>query len=410
VIKTSWSKISLTFFFVIAIFGSILRMIPFIDIKFNYIHLLHSHSHIAFQGWVYTVLFLLIVKLFLDDDLIAKGKFKLQFVLTLIVLLGIMFAFALQGYAFFSILFSSFFQLLNYWFFYSFLKNIKKSKKATPYSFSLKFIKIGFWMMLFSTIGPLVVGILSAKGLKGSELYNAALYFFLHFQYNGWFTFAILGIFFFLLEKYNFSFKIKEANSFYLLFSLAVIPSYFLSLLGMSMRYYIIIFCYISVSLQIISLIFLVKCLKGNFIYMKEQINYWEYLLFKISAYIFILKIILQFASVLPFFKELAFYNHFIVMAYIHAVMIGFISFFLIASLFQLRWLSLAYLSSKIGVFLLVSGFIVSEIILVLMGMGIIFNNNQLFLFVFSSFIAFGTLLIIIMQFTNNSKVCLQNK
>jgi hypothetical protein len=380
-------------------------MIPFIDIKFNYIHLLHSHSHIAFQGWVYTVLFLLIVKLFLDDDIIEKGKFKLQFILTLIVLLGIMFAFALQGYAFFSILFSSFFQLLNYWFFYSFYKNIKKSKKAAPHSFSLKFIKIGFWMMLFSTLGPLVVGILSAKGLNGSELYNAALYFFLHFQYNGWFTFAILGIFFFLLEKYNITFKKKEANLFYLLFSIAVIPSYFLSLLGMSFRNYIIVFCYISAIMQLVGLIYLIQSLRGIFVIRKKQINYWGFLLFKVAAFIFVIKITLQLASVLPIYKELAFYNHFIIIAYMHAVMIGFISFFLLASLFQLRWVSIASLSCKIGILSLVLGFLFSELILVLMGLGITFNNSQLFLLVSSVLMAIGILLILTRIFPNQSDI-----
>lgn len=380
-----------------------MRAVPFLDIIFNYVHLLHAHSHVAFQGWIYTVLFLLITKLFLDDNLIKKGKYKLQFGLTLVALLGIMVAFVLQGYALFSILFSSLFQLLNYWFAFRFFKDVKNSEKAKRHSFSLKFIKVGFWMMILSTVGPWVVGILSAKGLNGSEFYDAALYFFLHFQYNGWFTFAILGICFYLLEKYSITFKQKEARLFYILFTLAVIPSYFLSLLGLSFRNYIIAFGYISAILQLISLFYLIKCLRGNLTSLKGQINYWALLLLKIVAFTFVLKIVLQFASVLPIFKQLAFSNHFLIIAYIHLVMIGVISFFLLASLFQLRWITLTSVLSKVGVSMLIVGFVLSELILVLMGLGIPFDKSQLLLIVFSALMVIGIMFILIEQFLKNT-------
>ena len=229
-IKNSWGKISLAFFFIIALLGSIIRFAPFSDLIFNYKHIIHAHSHVAFQGWVYTALFLLITKLYLSEKLIKNGRYHIQFYLTVLTVMGLLISFAIQGYAFFSILLSSLFQALNYWFTYRFLRDVQKSEKAITHSFSLKFIKIGFWMMILSTIGPWVVGILSAKGLSGSEYYHAALYFFLHFQYNGWFMFAILGLFFYFLEKYNISFKQKEAHSFYIFITVSVIPSYSLSL------------------------------------------------------------------------------------------------------------------------------------------------------------------------------------
>ena len=53
--------------------------------------------------------------------------------------------------------------------------------------------------MVISTMGPWAIAVISAKGLAGSEYFNAAIYFFLHFQYNGWFAFAIIGLFFWLL-------------------------------------------------------------------------------------------------------------------------------------------------------------------------------------------------------------------
>lgn len=382
-----------------------MRAVPFFDIIFNYVHLLHAHSHVAFQGWIYSALFLLISKLYIDDNIIKEKKYSLYFKLTILTILGIIVSFLFQGYALFSILFSSLFQLLNYWFAFRFFKDVRISQKAKKHAFSLKFIKVGFWMMILSTVGPWVVGILSAKGLNGSEFYDAALYFFLHFQYNGWFTFAILGIFFYLLEKYSIHFKQKEAQLFYILFALAVIPSYFLSLLGMSFRNYIIAFSYISAILQLIGLYYFIKSLIGNLTSFKERINYWTFLLLKIAAFTFMLKIVLQFASVFPVFKQLAFSNHFLIIAYIHLVMIGFISFFLLASLFQLRWITFPSVLSKVGASMLILGFVLSELILVLMGLGILFNNNLLLLLVFSTLMAIGLLLILINQFLKNTSV-----
>ena len=152
-----------------------MRIIPFSNLFLNYQNLLHAHSHVAFQGWVYTALFLLISQLYLDKELIKKGKYRIQFLLTILVIIGILSSFLIQGYAFFSILFSSLFQVLNYWFAYRFLKDVSKSEKAKKHTFSLKFIKISFWMLILSTIGPWLVGFLSAKDLGGSEYFNTAL-------------------------------------------------------------------------------------------------------------------------------------------------------------------------------------------------------------------------------------------
>jgi len=402
VIKTSWSKISLTFFLIIALLGSIIRLAPFSDVVINYKHIIHSHSHVAFQGWIYTALFLLICKLYLDDNILKKNRYSLQFKLSILTIIGIMVSFLFQGYALFSILFSSIFQMLNYWFAFRFFKDVGVSEKSKEHSFSLKFIKIGLWMMILSTIGPWVVGVLSAKGLKGSEYYDAALYFFLHFQYNGWFTFAVVGIFFWLLEHYQITFKLKEANLFFILFSFAVIPAYTLSLLGMSFRSYLITFGYISAILQLISLFYLLKSIYGTIQTFKEKVNSWSFLLYRIVASVFFLKIILQFASVLPFLQSLAFRNHNLIIAYIHLVMIGFISFSLLGNLLQLRWLTINSILNKLGVVFLIGGFILSELILIALDFEVFLFNKFLLLLIFSLLMLLGIFLILIGQFRKN--------
>lgn len=376
-----------------------MRLAPFSSILINYQHLLHAHSHVAFQGWIYTALFLLITKLYLSNQQIINGKYLLQLKLTLFVILGIMFSFFFQGYGLFSILFSSLFQLLNYWFVFRFLRDIKKNDQIIKHSFSLKFIKVSLWMMLLSTSGPWAVGILSANGLGGSEYFNAALYFFLHFQYNGWFSFAVLGIFFFLLEQKNISLQNKHLNLFYLLFTAAVIPSYSLSLLGMSFRSYFIAFGYISGAMQLFALYYLFKFLMANFQLIKRIFNAWIFSLLKIVFIAFSIKILLQIASVFPFLESFAFSNRYFIISYIHLVMIGFLSLLLIAIISQLRWINTSLFANKFGIALLAIGFIASEIILLLLGFGNLANTNQTLILMFSLMMTTGISLLLAGQF-----------
>lgn len=398
-IKTSWINISLGFFLIIALLGTLMRLSPFSSLLINYQHLLHAHSHVAFQGWIYTALFLLITKLYLSNQQIINGKYLLQLKLTLFVILGIMFSFFFQGYGLFSILFSSLFQLLNYWFVFRFLRDIKKNDQIIKHSFSLKFIKVSLWMMLLSTLGPWAVGILSANGLGGSEYFNAALYFFLHFQYNGWFSFAVLGIFFFILEQKNISLQNKHLNFFYLLFTAAVIPSYSLSLLGMSFRSYFIAFGYISGAMQLFALYYLFKFLMANFQLIKRIFNAWIFSLLKIVFIAFSIKMLLQIASVFPFLESFAFSNRYFIISYIHLVMIGFLSLLLIAIISQLSWINTSLFANKFGIALLAIGFIASEIILLLLGFGNLANTNQTLILMFSLMMTTGISLLLAGQF-----------
>ena len=118
IMKKEWSKISLIFFLVVALIGTLLRSIFFIPIPLGYRNLVHAHSHVAFQGWIYTIIILLLTNLYLKKNQIQKGRYPLQFKLTVFVLTGTLITFSLQGYGLYSILFSTLFQLLNYWFIY----------------------------------------------------------------------------------------------------------------------------------------------------------------------------------------------------------------------------------------------------------------------------------------------------
>ena len=50
--------------------------------------------------------------------------------------------------------------------------------------------------MLLSTLAIWSIPPIMIKMGAGSPIYQAAVQFYLHFQFNGWFIFAVLGLFF----------------------------------------------------------------------------------------------------------------------------------------------------------------------------------------------------------------------
>lgn len=387
--NSSWVKISLIFFSTIALIGTLIRAFPYFDISFNYSHLIHAHSHVAFQGWIYTLILLLVTSLFLTKGQIQRGRYALQFKLTIPIIFGILVSFALQGYGLYSIVFSTLFQVLNYWFIFRFFRDSKHTESTKRKDISLRFVKMGLWLGLISTIAPYAVGVLSAKGLANTEAYNAAIYFFLHFQYNGWFLFVALGLLFKCMEIEQIYFNRKGAGNFFLLFAIAVIPAYALSLLGMSFRDLVIVPAILAALLQVVGLIIFFPIVRQIIVSRIFGENIWIRMFLLTVFASFTMKICLQFLSLFPILENYAFGSRNLIMAYMHLSLIGVISFLFIAMLIYLGWLKMWW-PSKIGSTFLLCGFFVTEIVLVLSGLGWI--QLHFILLIFSAMMAIGIL------------------
>lgn len=392
--KANWSKVSLAFLLIVAIVGTMLRAAPFLKLPLLYPHLVHAHSHVAFQGWIYTLMFLFLIKLYLTDEQIKGGHYALQFKLTIVVILGVLVSFSLQGYALFSIICSTLFQLLNYWFIYRFLKDTKHLKSTI----SLKFIKTGLWLGVLSTLIPFGIGYLAAQEQSGSENYQALVYTFLHLQYNGWFLFVAIGLFFQFLEKQSLSINTVFALRFHQLFSIAIIPAITLSLLGMSFAKYIQPLAYASSGIQFIGFIFFALVIKNSYRQWLPSLPLWTKVFITLFLSAFILKIALQSLAIVPQLSDLVFHNKLIILAYLHLSLIGTISFLFIALLFHFQWLT-ANLTSKIGSCLFISGFVVTELVLVLGGLDYYYSNMTML--VGSGIMALGTVLLLVTRTSN---------
>ena len=388
-----WSKISLLFFLMVAVIGTWLRGSFFLPLPLEYGNLVHTHSHVAFQGWVYSALFLLITNLYLTDAQIQRGRYRLQFLFTIFIIIGVLLSFSLQGYGLYSIICSTLFQFLVYWFTFRFLKDIKQTSAKPKKAISLYFVKAGLWLGILSSFVPFAIGTLSAKGMGGTEAYYSMVYTFLHLQYNGWFLFLTVGLLFRCLELDQVNYNQKWALRFFWLFLIAVIPAVSLSLLGMGYKELIIIPAIISALLQLFGLVYFFLLLKENIAPWASTKNVWLQLTIGVFFVSFTLKIILQFLCVFPQLEALTFGNKPIILAYLHLSLIGMLSFLLLGVLIHLKWLRTTKIS-KIGVLMLLLGFMTTELMLIFQGLGYFYG--QVLLFTGSGFTALGIFCLIL--------------
>lgn len=161
------------------------------------------------------------------------------------------------------------------------------------------------------------------------------------------------GVVFKLLENNNVSFDVVKGMRFYFLFTVAVIPAYTLSLLGMSFRSFILLPAVLASLFQLLGLYYFIMLVIESIPKWRSYKNQWAKIFLYSAVSSFFLKIVLQLLSTVPLFENYAFGIKNLVLAYLHLSLIGFISFLLISILIQLKWLRMSVLT-KIGSLLLV--------------------------------------------------------
>lgn len=309
--------------FLVAAVGVVLRSFPFISsFPLDYKNLLHGHSHFAFGGWVMPILLALVMKNFPElTERIGYHHWRNVAMLMLASAYGMLIAFPLQGYQAVSIFFSTL-SLVSafYWAVVSW-----NAMREVEMKTSDKFLKWGFIYFAISAIGPFATGPIMVMDL-GKNLYFDAIYFFLHFQYNGFFSFVVLALLYKMMEKKG----VINGSRTFVLFNASCIPTYVLSALWHQPSVVFNIVGGIAALLQITGLFYLLKDIRK----VRWDRNWTNYLV-KLSVVAFILKLFLQVVSALPFFALMAYSYRNFVIAYLHLVLLGFITLFAFAKVFE---------------------------------------------------------------------------
>ena len=206
--------------------------------------------------------------------------------------------------------------------------------------------------LILSAAGPFLLAWYRTHPGGSPAFYHNAIYLYLHFQYNGWFTFGVMALFFWLVRHQLQHGPQRLANIFVALMGLACIPAYGLSLLWMAPPEWVRQIAGAAALLQLGALAILF------FLPLRPK-GLW---LFAFLA--FSIKLVLQALSAIPALGNFAFGYRPLVIAYLHLVVLGCITFALLA-FFLANGLTAATPSGvRLGLTTFVSGVIANELIL----------------------------------------------
>jgi hypothetical protein len=376
-----WLRISIINLLIVSFVGVILRYkiafaLPFIDQK----HLLHGHSHFAFAGWInQTIMVLMLMAISNQKENTLLKKYKVLIFVNLLTAYGMLISFAIAGYALFSISFSTLSIINSYVFGIFIWKELNKlNKKMTSYWW----YKAAILFNMISSVGAFTLSFLMASSSINQNYYLLAAYAFLHFQYNGWFFFACMGLLIAQIEKIGT--VDKKLKTIFWLFSIACIPAYYLSALWLPipvMGYLIIV---IAAAAQCIGWGMLLLIIYKNhtqFLTLFHKKGRW---LIYLSGIALSIKLLLQLLSTIPSLSQLAFGFRPVVIGYLHLMLLGVISLFLLGYIFANQLIKIGYYT-KIGSIIFIIGIIVNQILLLVQGasamnyIGIPFINESLF-------------------------------
>ncbi len=387
-------------FLVAALMGLALRFSVISDIGINYRFFTHAHSHVAMLGWVYLMLFALIVHYFIPNK---KALFNTLFWVTEFAVVGMMLSFPYQGYAAVSITFSTLHILCSYYFVYLVWKY------NTIESFMLRcLLKTALVFMVLSTIGVWCLGPAVTMAGKASAFYQIAIQFFLHFQFNGWFLIATLAIFFYLI-------KVEASKWFrYFIYTLiagtvltVALPIYwFTSIKALS------ILNQIGIVMQVISLCYFLKLIKPKLSEVLKQKSKLQIYLYNFSVFCFALKLLIPLVTFIPEFSLVDYTHRNLVIGFIHLIMLGTITGFLFAFILDTKLVTYNKILT-FGVVVFILGFIFLEALLGTQGVllifgGILLPNYSILLFITSILLPLGVFCVLFNVYKTPQKAELQ--
>jgi hypothetical protein len=385
-----WYQVALLNLVVVTMLGLILRYkinfpLPFLEHK----NILHAHSHFAFSGWVSFLLQLLIIDRFTDSYQLHKKQWDRFFTISTIVNYAMIISFAWQGYAGLSIFFSTVGLWLSYYFSFKIYRSFSVESRRVV---SHKFIIAALFFQVLSSFGPYALALFIATKNTHQYWSHNVLYFFLHFQYNGWFIFAVLGL---LMKRMEGSHLFKSADAlkfFYLTFA-TCLSSYLLTVLWPAVPAGVTVINIVTVVAQAVALIFLMRLLMRNRHAIFQSLPLICRWLYTTAIVAFFLKIVLQVPSAHPEIAHLAFGFRPIIIGYLHLIFLVLVSFFLLSELGEMNVIPLTHLTGRWGLLIFSTGVVLNEMLLGMQGLAAVWYiylpaiNKTLFIITIIMFI-----------------------
>lgn len=361
-----WSRLALLNFVLLAFVGVLLRYkilypLPLVDHK----HLLHAHSHFAFAGWVTLALFICIISV-LNVTPQQQQQFNRILQLQQVSSYGMLLSFPFMGYAPVSIAFSTLSILVSFWFVVIAWKIIRTT---THLSIEKKWLYAALLCNVISAAGTFTLAYLMATKTMQQNWYFGSVYFYLHFQYNGWFLFTIFALFFNRVKLYMNASVLRSSNYFFKALTIAIVPAWFLSMMWMRLPQWMFVSGTVAAFVQLTALAFFAHIILQIKKQLRLKLDRFVKWIWLFAASAFALKIILQAFSAIPELNKFAFGIRPIVIGFLHLVLLGFVSMFILGYLIEYKRLVIKSKSAVYGLWIFVTAMILNEFIL--MGQGV---------------------------------------
>ncbi len=362
---TRWARWSLFNLLLVATAGLLLRYkiafsLPFLHQK----NLLHAHSHFAFSGWVSMALCICLIDILQFYGYQNGKKYNRLLWLAQFFNYGMLLSFPFGGYTPVAIGFSTGSIIFSYLFAFHFYKD---SHSTSMPSWLRQWFLAALLFYAISSLGAFNLAFLMAEHSSSQEWYIGSVYFFLHFQYNGWFIFTLIGLFLFYVHQSG-GLTAFNHRAVFLPMVLACIPAFFLSALWMRLPYWCYVLALAAVILQWLALYNFIKQFRGKSGFRLDTDNIVVNRLWLLVLVAFCLKMLLQSLSLVPSLTYFAFGFRPIVIGYLHLVLLGIVTLFLLGYLIYRKMLQVDLRIAKTGLIIFTVSVILNEVVLMLQG------------------------------------------
>ena len=362
--RSFWLKFSVFNFLIVALLGvtmryKILYSMPFLDQK----HLQEAHSHFAFYGWITNVIYVLILNyMHKINAQIDLKKYEKLIVVNLIASFTMLGAFLYGGYFWVSIAGSTVALLCSFVFFFFFVRDAKKIQ-----DFSKLWFLAGLFFAVISSVGVFNLGYMMMSKTATQDLYLASEYYYLHFQYNGFFIFSCIGFLLFSMKQAGSGISEKQNKLIFWLLFIGCVIGYGLSVLWMKMPVSIFAVIVVATIMQTIGAVLLFVFIKKNWTNLVLKWSPMHRFVLLYAGFAFAVKIALQLGSTIPALNQFAFGFRNVVIAYLHLVLLMCIATFLVNQILATHYFTITN-KLLMGFKLLLLGIFLNELILGLMG------------------------------------------
>jgi hypothetical protein len=272
-------------------------------------------------------------------------------------------SFTWEGYAAVSIAFSALSVLVSYWFACRYWRDLRGASVPWPV---IACTRLALIFLVLSSSGPYLLGYSMSHHIGNRAFYFNSIYLYLHFQYNGWFSFAMLALLFWVLFDKGLAANKRQAGWVIGLFGGACIPACCMSLLWTAPAWWIWATAAIAAVAQLAGLFLLARILWKSFPAWRGRLPPVVAALWAISLSAFALKIFLQAGSVVPALGQFAFSFRPVIIAYLHLVLLCFLTFFLVGFFSGQGLLNIHKNLKAPGIAVFVTGALANEVLLLL--------------------------------------------